>query len=692
MRERAKNDIGFQERLLAFATSVARHTTPPNVAEGEDPTEAVGNRVFRPLLSINDVNFDIEFALDLSDLVGTRQIHDRQHNATCFKYGKKCRARYPRALVAEDSIDAETGTCVLKRDDSYLVGYNPLLSVITRANHDCQFLNTVSNGLDKIYYIIKYICKAETSLHSKLTLLAATVKSMQTGDSSNFGRTLLTKTLNRTQSQREVGMPEAVWNLLQYPDHLTDCHFATLNTTKLMEYVKAMESMDGDSIMVNGNIVGTDEGFKMSSVFDDYAYRPEAWKDMNAFDYFSVVYKQNQPGGVPFLEAHPLHGRFSQFVRRDSKTIPTLYGKLVKWRQDEDEREEDGYCMLASLFLPWSRNNPLRRDGLTWKAFFENKEGNMEGRTIEYIANLRMLHKSAEEARLDVIRQRLEEMDEGEGDGESDTIVDGDMDGLRSEDVEMAFEENGDDWYATEATAIVADIVESAGPIPDLLLSRISVRTIGKDSEQSNETDSGTANDEDREPFVYVNYAAGKEAIKRFIERWKLNEKQARAFTTIANHSLGYGLNGDRSMTVGILGQGGTGKSHLIDAIRDWFKEIGRNKELVVSATTGAAAVNIRGSTLHAATGIAVEDGESTKVRPVTESDELSWVPKRYLIIDEISLLDRKVMCQLDARLRSLKRRPNERFGGMNILFFGDFLQMPACSGLNLYENGGDKP
>jgi hypothetical protein len=192
---------------------------------------------------------------------------------------------------------------------------------------------------------------------------------------------------------------------------------------------------------------------------------------------------------------------------------------------------------------------------------------------------------------------------------------------------------------------------------------------------------------------VHINYAAGKAAVKKFVQTWKLNTKQAHAFTAIANHSLGYGVNGDRQITMGILGQGGAGKSHLIDAVPSWFNENGREKELVVLATTGSAAVNIRGSTVHTATGIVVDDGDNTRVQPVTESDELAWIPKRYLIIDEVSMMDCGMLCQLDSRLRRLRNQLGSHQGIFppfgRVLWIHDVCNIATVE--HLHFRGGNK-
>jgi hypothetical protein len=60
----------------------------------------------------------------------------------------------------------------------------------------------------------------------------------------------------------------------------------------------------------------------------------------------------------------------------------------------------------------------------------------MDPRIARYIANLRMLHKSAEEAKLDVIRQRLEEMEEEGEEQEPEMVEEGNIEGLHTDDIE----------------------------------------------------------------------------------------------------------------------------------------------------------------------------------------------------------------------------------------------------------------
>ena len=84
-----------------------------------------------------------------------------------------------------------------------------------------------------------------------------------------------------------------------------------------------------------------------------------------------------------------------------------------------------------------------------------------------------------------------------------------------------------------------------------------------------------------------------------------MNEEQARTLAIIARQSCRkHQLAANPSMSVvdskpqllmGLFGEGGTGKSRVVNAIRKWFKVRGMSDELLITATTGSAAVKIGG-------------------------------------------------------------------------------------------------
>ena len=114
---------------------------------------------------------------------------------------------------------------------------------MTHANHDCQFLFTKDHAISIIYYIMKYITKPEAALHTKLTVAAAVRDAMQNLSADymsnvNITKTFLIKTYNKLDTQREVGVPEAISHLLNIPDHYTEAIFERLHTSHLLQYIK----------------------------------------------------------------------------------------------------------------------------------------------------------------------------------------------------------------------------------------------------------------------------------------------------------------------------------------------------------------------------------------------------------------------------------------------------------------------
>jgi len=85
-----------------------------------------------------------------------------------------------------------------------------------------------------VHYVMKYISKPEDSLHSKLAIAAATRKSLdgpnvdRTTD-FDLGKSMLIKTYNKLDSHREVGLPEIISHLLDFPDHYTSAAFRKLH-------------------------------------------------------------------------------------------------------------------------------------------------------------------------------------------------------------------------------------------------------------------------------------------------------------------------------------------------------------------------------------------------------------------------------------------------------------------------------
>ncbi|PIR82705.1 AAA family ATPase [Candidatus Kaiserbacteria bacterium CG10_big_fil_rev_8_21_14_0_10_59_10] len=137
-------------------------------------------------------------------------------------------------------------------------------------------------------------------------------------------------------------------------------------------------------------------------------------------------------------------------------------------------------------------------------------------------------------------------------------------------------------------------------------------------------------------------------------------------------------------VNVFLTGEPGSGKTHTINRYVDWLRE--RGVEPSVTASTGIAATHVGGMTIHSWSGIGVKrDVSDWDIEMIhgREKTARRLVDARVLIIDEVSMLDGRTLASVDRVLRALRRkvlRQEEPFGGLQVIFVGDFFQLPPVS------------
>ncbi|KAJ7148126.1 hypothetical protein C8R43DRAFT_889203, partial [Mycena crocata] len=91
------------------------------------------------------------------------------------------------------------------------------------------------------------------------------------------------------------------------------------------------------------------------------------------------------------------------------------------------------------------------------------------------------------------------------------------------------------------------------------------------------------------------------ETADAIAERHQLNLEQRRAFSIVVDQSKNDPVSSTQALRMYLGGPGGTGKSRVIDALREFFISSGQERRFRLASFTGVAARNISGMTLHAA-------------------------------------------------------------------------------------------
>ena len=147
----------------------------------------------------------------------------------------------------------------------------------------------------------------------------------------------------------------------------------------------------------------------------------------------------------------------------------------------------------------------------------------------------------------------------------------------------------------------------------------------------------------------------------------------------------------DNQLLMCVPGCGGTGKSQLIRAITEYFQLTNRRKMLRKLAPISIAAAEIDGLTIHSFLGESRNNSKKKPTRTFRPGDaklENEWRHVKYLIIDEMSMVGLSLLALLNRIVKTAKHLNSEAsFGGINVIFFGDYLQYSPILDRPLYQS-----
>ncbi len=136
-----------------------------------------------------------------------------------------------------------------------------------------------------------------------------------------------------------------------------------------------------------------------------------------------------------------------------------------------------------------------------------------------------------------------------------------------------------------------------------------------------------------------------------------------------------------------LTGIAGAGKTYVLSQYIDFLREQGTS--FAVTASTGIVAAAIDGITIHSFSGLGIRETLNTN-----DLEKLKWNKKvsnrikniDVLIIDEISMLSADQLDCINAIFKTVRNNALS-FGGVQVVFCGDFLQLPPVRGTHAFKS-----
>ncbi len=549
----------------------------------------------------------------------------------------ECRFGFPKPLQEETTLEKELvgekkkhveSEMLTRRNDERLNSHNRVMLENWRANVDLQ---VIVDEKACARYMTKYAAKGEPRSKSASEILKLSVSSLESTDHVSSA---IKKAMIQVAGDRDMAAQETAHMLLSLP--LVGCSFSFV-TVCLENSRKVIldEENQGDEVL-------------QKSVLQDYGERAtlsSRYTGLSQLNLMQYVSQYSKVRGELTKRANPYVVR--TFPKISANPGGPDFGKYCKYQ--------------LIKFKPWEGqpsnawNNEEESDEMfinTYDRFLLTDSA--EDYVFRYYEETDLVH-AALHGQDDEDDQRQDESDDD--DSEVDAPIEENVDDcMLLCRINQQFQEAGNqmsdneavDWFE-EVRAVPRDMLrESPGWI-------YSKRKEAEELGQQYQEDQLCVSDPET-----------------------LNDKQRLAFDLITSQ------NDDNAKPVHMIvsGTAGTGKTYLISAVKQVL-----GAHCIVTATTGIAAFSINGQTLHSAAQLPIREYRDLQGDSLQRL-QLRLEGKRFLIVDEMSMIGHKMLSSLDNRLRAGTGNQDIPFGGMSVILMGDFGQLPPVGDKPMYVKG----
>ena len=190
-------------------------------------------------------------------------------------------------------VDPETGALKMKKGESWINFFTPLLTYVCRCNTDTTSLLSGTAIKATVAYVTDYMTKPGLNTYSMFDTIRQIFERNETlltvtDNVNNSARSLVTKMVNALTAKLEIGSPMASMYLLGNPDHYTSHNFINFYWKSCVHeahsvFSSPLEEIDNmsEKVLLNKN----KEKFVALSKVHDYIYRPSVFGSMTLYDW-----------------------------------------------------------------------------------------------------------------------------------------------------------------------------------------------------------------------------------------------------------------------------------------------------------------------------------------------------------------------------------------------------------------------
>ncbi|KAM4063438.1 PIF1-like helicase [Hirsutella rhossiliensis] len=699
-----EDQAAYRERIIRYVDSVFSEDLDQEGFCAVQAERSVTSDISS--LLDNTEQFSAAFDEEANFCAGATQVHT--HSPTCVKYslgkgarkGNPCRFKSPWRLVDKTAITAD-GVLQIRRTHSMVNRWNKAIAVGLRHNHDISFIATQRKTMALMYYVTNYATKVEDPVWKRVAA-AADLLAASTGDG----------TANGGQDDGG-GAVEVVAHLLGYPAEFTNSSaWAYLNTSLLYwEVFRRWPYLRRAS-----GAAAIDD-----TLDESVLRRPGKHATVCLDGYLSKDFGHNDDEESCHRRAAVQH--LALFVPWESFLCEETGEINSIWERAREALAPRISCLVDNVQLLRRSAEDAKRDAKQWAASSGDGDSTVahveEGETGEAGAEFAATYRSnniGDATRLiDVVRgavgtnqvtakspelmammRQLCRFQQSAlcSTAELEAIAIPEQ-GLRCISMPGRVFSGAALPPQDQVKAIKSQQIIAVRESDRRAALRRVMTGFGEDDVEMTTADSDeTASDAEAGMRVQLGpstsfFAAGKELSTRLT----LNKRQSIAFLIICRQldlmrQTNRGDAGQLCQFVG--GEGGTGKSRIIGALVELFSGKSLSNRLLITATSGTAAAQINGITIHSACGFTKDQGAGgantakdldgvrlTKraERFIHGQSRMDWQEKDVLVIDEVSMLGARTLHAINERLCRL-RGSQKDFGGIPIvLFCGDFQQ-----------------